>query len=69
MDHYVPVFESKIKKLQDKVVKELAVPKKDRNKKRLKKMLREIKGIKKTIQSAKRIKTCPHCGHPLWNEA
>ena len=69
MENYVPVFESKIKKLRDRVVKELAVPKKSRNKKRLKQMLKEIKGIKKTIQSAKRVKTCPHCGEPLWDEA
>ncbi len=44
------------------------MPKKNRNKKRLKKMLNEIKGIKKTIKSAKKVKTCPHCGNPLWNE-
>ena len=69
MENYVPVFEAKLNKLRDKVVKELAVPKKDRNRKRLKKMLKEIKGLKKTIQSAKRIKTCPHCGQPLWDEA
>ncbi|MCB1796404.1 MAG: hypothetical protein KDJ70_18655 [Candidatus Competibacteraceae bacterium] len=69
MENYVPVFEAKLNKLRDKVVKELAVPKKDRNRKRLKKMLKEIKGLKKTIRSAKRIKTCPHCGQPLWDEA
>jgi len=68
VENYVPVFESKIKKLYDKVVKELSIPKKERNKKRLKKMLKEIKGIKKTIRSAKKIKTCPHCGYPLWDE-
>lgn len=68
MENYVPVFESKVKKLYDKVVEELSIPKKERNKKRLKKMLKEIKGIKKTIRSAKKIKTCPHCGHPLWDE-
>lgn len=67
MENYVPVFESKVKKLYDKVVEELSIPKKERNKKRLKKMLKEIKGIKKTIRSAKKIKTCPHCGHPLWD--
>ncbi len=69
MENYVPVFEAKLNKLRDKVVKELAVPKKDRNRKRLKKMLKEIKWLKKTIRSAKRIKTCPHCGQPLWDEA
>ncbi|MCP5452059.1 MAG: hypothetical protein H6972_16200 [Gammaproteobacteria bacterium] len=69
MENYVPVFEAKLNKLRDKVVKELAVPKKDRNRKQLKKMLKEIKGLKKTIRSAKRIKTCPHCGQPLWDEA
>lgn len=69
MENFVPVFESKIKKLRDGVVKELAVPKKGRNKKRLERMLKEIEGIKKTIGSAKRAKTCPHCGQPLWNEA
>jgi len=69
MENYVPVFEAKLNKLRDKVVKELAVPKKDRNRKRLKKMLKEIKGLKKTIRSAKRIKACPHCGQPLWDEA
>lgn len=68
MENFVPVFESKVKKLRDKIVKELSVPKKSRNKKRLKKMLDEIKGIKKTIKSAKTVKTCPHCGHPLWSE-
>lgn len=68
MENFVPVFESKVKKLYDKVVKELSVPKKERNKKRLKKMLREIKGMKKTIRSAKKVKSCPHCGHALWDE-
>ncbi len=68
MENYVPVFESKVKKLHDQITKELSVPKKHRNKKRLKKMLNEIKGIKKAITSAKKIKTCPHCEHPLWNE-
>jgi len=68
MENFVPVFESKVKKLYDKVVKELSIPKKERNKKRLKKMLREIKGMKKTIRSAKKVKTCPHCGQPLWDE-
>lgn len=68
MENFVPVFESKVKKLRDKIVKELSVPKKNRNKKHLKKMLKEIKGIKKTIKSAKKIKTCPYCGHPLWDE-
>ena len=69
MENYVPVFEAKLNKLRDKVVKELAVPKKNLNRKRLKKMLKEIKGLKKTIRSVKRIKTCPHCGQPLWDEA
>ncbi len=67
MENYVPVFESKVKKLHDQIAKELSVPKKNRNKKRLKKMLKEIKGIKKAIKSAKKIKTCPHCGQSLWN--
>ncbi|MFO1421440.1 MAG: hypothetical protein U1F59_11010 [Candidatus Competibacteraceae bacterium] len=68
VENYIPVFEAKVKNLHDKVVKELSIPKKNRNKKRLKKMLKEIKGIKKTIKSAKHIKICPHCGNPLWNE-
>ncbi len=68
MENFVPVFESKVKKLYDKVVKELSIPKKERNKKRLKKMLREIKSMKKTIRSAKKVKACPHCGQPLWDE-
>jgi DNA polymerase II small subunit/DNA polymerase delta subunit B len=68
VENFVPVFESKVKRLRDKIVKELAVPKKNRNKKRLKKMLDEIKGLKKTIKSAKKIKTCPHCGNSLWEE-
>ena len=68
VENFVPVFESKVKKLRDKIVKELSIPKKNRNKKRLKKMLNEIKSLKKTIKSAKKIKTCPHCGNPLWEE-
>lgn len=68
MENFVPVFESKVKKLYDKVVKELSVPKKERNKKRLKKMLSEIKSLRKTIKSAKKVKTCPHCGQPLWED-
>lgn len=68
VENYIPVFESKVKVLHDKVVKELSIPKKNRDKKRLKKMLKEIKGLKKTIKSAKKIKTCPHCGQPLWEE-
>jgi hypothetical protein len=42
MENYVPVFESKVKKLHDQITKELSIPKKNRNKKRLKKMLKEI---------------------------
>lgn len=68
MENFVPVFESKVKKLHEKVVEELSVPKKERNKKRLKKMLKELKSLKKTIRSAKKVKTCPHCGQPLWDE-
>ena len=68
VENFVPVFESRVKKLRDKIVKEISIPKKNRNKKRLKKMLDEIKGLKKTIKSAKKIKNCPHCGHPLWDE-
>jgi len=68
VENYLPVFESKVKKLRDNIVKELSIPKKNRNKKRLKKMLNEIKSLKKTIKSAKKIKTCPHCGNPLWEE-
>jgi DNA-directed RNA polymerase subunit M/transcription elongation factor TFIIS len=68
VENFVPVFESKVKKLRDKIVKELSIPKKNRNKKRLKKMLDEIRSLKKTIKSAKKIKTCPHCGNPLWEE-
>jgi DNA-directed RNA polymerase subunit M/transcription elongation factor TFIIS len=68
MENFVPVFESRVKKLRAKIVKELSIPKKNRNKKRLKKMLDEIKGLKKTIKSAKKIKNCPHCGNPLWDE-
>lgn len=68
MENFVPVFESRVKKLRAKIVKELSIPKKNRNKKRLKKMLDEIKGLKKTIKSAKKIKNCPHCGNPLWYE-
>ena len=68
MENFVPVFESRVKKLQKKVIDELALPKKDRNKKHLKKMLKEIKALKKTIKSAKKVKTCPHCGQPLWDE-
>jgi RNase P subunit RPR2 len=68
VENFVPVFESKIKNLHEKVVKELSIPKKERNKKRLKKMLKELKGLKKTIKSAKKVKACPHCGQPLWDE-
>ncbi|MGB2680751.1 MAG: hypothetical protein WBE39_05505 [Candidatus Competibacter sp.] len=68
MENFVPVFESKVKKLHEKVVEELSVPKKERNKKRLKKMLKELKSLKKTIRSAKKVKTCPHCGFPLWDD-
>ena len=68
VENFVPVFESRVKKLREKIVKEISIPKKNRNKKRLKKMLDEIKGLKKTIKSAKKIKTCPHCGNPLWDE-
>jgi RNase P subunit RPR2 len=68
MENYLPVFESRVKKLRAKIVKELSIPKKNRNRKRLKKMLDEIKGLKITIKSAKKIKNCPHCGNPLWDE-
>lgn len=68
MENYIPVFESKVKILRDRIIKELSIPKKNRNKKRLKKMLKEIKILKKTIKSAKKIKTCPHCGKPLYEK-
>jgi len=42
MENFVPVFELRVKKLRGKIVKELSIPKKNRNKKRLKKMLDEI---------------------------
>lgn len=62
--NFLGIFESKLNVLKDSLKQEIHKPKKDRNKKTLKKMLREAKDLDRTIKSirSENDKTCPHCG-------
>lgn len=62
------VFEGKLKKLISHIEKELAKPKKERNKGFLKNSLKEAKTLKELVKECRRQKgevCCPKCGHNL----
>ena len=64
---FLPVFEQKLRHFKGKIEKELAKPKAERTKIDLKSLLREAKGLKKTINKIKKDNSmsCPNCGHDL----
>lgn len=61
--NFVPVFQHKLKKAQEKLEKELSVDKKNRDKKSIKKTIEEIKKLKKTLSKFDHKVECPKCGH------
>lgn len=65
---FIPVFESKFKKLLKTIEKEYEKPKKDRNKDFLKALSREAKSLRKLLKECRSemgTKCCPNCGHDI----
>lgn len=60
---YIPIFESKLAKMKDKLKQELQKAKRDRSRQTIKDLIHDCKKLKKLLQG-KRNK-CPHCGHEL----
>lgn len=63
---YHGVFEGKLKKLKDKLKKELSVSKDKRNREFIKSMIAESKGLKKTLKKMEKENStiqCPKCNH------
>lgn len=60
---YIPIFETKLQRMKDKLKLELSKSKKERSRQVIKELLRDCKKLKKLLQG-KRNK-CPHCGHEL----
>jgi len=65
MNHaYDAVFEQKAEKVKKSIRKQLALPKKERDKNLLKTRLKELKRLKSVLKSYKKEHsevTCPHC--------
>lgn len=57
---YIPIFESKLNKMRDRLKSELQKPKKERSRQMIKDLLKDCKKLKKLLLD-KRAK-CPHCG-------
>lgn len=61
---FLQVFEQRLKKLKESIKDEIAKPKKERSKKRLRRFLEEAKDLRKLlreINSEHQTKRCPHC--------
>jgi hypothetical protein len=67
LPHYLEVFEKRINAQKEKIKAELSKEKNNRDKKALKKLLHDIKGLRKAVAAAKEdhATKCPHCGHKL----
>lgn len=64
----IPVFEEKFKKLLKNIEKEYEKPKDERNKRWLKNMAKEAKGLRKLLKECREemgTQCCPKCGHEI----
>jgi|TARA_R100000742_G_C4201828_1_gene30705 predicted Holliday junction resolvase-like endonuclease len=64
---FIPVFEDKVVKLKEDLKKELKKSKIDRRKDVMESLVKEAKGLQKTIKEVKEqtSQKCPHCGGVL----
>ena len=64
---FIPVFEDKVVKLKEDLKKELKKSKIDRRKDVMESLVKEAKGLQKTIKEVKEqtSQICPHCGGVL----
>lgn len=67
--NYLGIFEQKLDHLRRRIQKELDLPKKERSKHHLKKMIKEANDLKRSLKQARKvaIKKCPHCGEALFD--
>lgn len=67
LPHYLEVFEKRVIAQKEKIKAELSKDKKHRDKKLLKHLLDDIKGLRKALKEAKEehANRCPHCGHRI----
>ena len=65
--NYLDVFQKRVDQTREKIRQELKKEKSHRDRRLLKELLQDIKGIRKTIKHAQdqHAKTCPNCGHRL----
>ena len=65
---FIPVFESKFKKLLKNIEREYEKPKKERNRDFLKALSKEAKGLRKLLRDCKEEmggRCCPNCGQDI----
>ena len=67
--NYLGVFDQKLTRLRGRIQKELELPKKDRSKHHLKKMVEDANGLKKVLKRARKTSglKCPHCGETVFD--
>ena len=65
--NFLDVFEKRVDRAREKIKEELKKDKPDRDRKLLKDLLEDIRGIRKSIKHARaeHVRTCPHCGKIL----
>ena len=62
---FVGIFEEKLSRLKKQLKQELARAKSDRRKDVIKNLIKEVKGLRKTLSECQQEKVCPHCGGEL----
>ena len=66
IEAFIPVFDDKLKRIKKKLKELLEKRKKDRDRKTIKALIKEAKGLRDIIKKARKIKRiCPNCGHVL----
>lgn len=66
IDAFVPVFDDKLKRIKKQLKGLLDKPKKERDRRVIKSLIKEARELRDTLKKARKIKkTCPNCGHEL----
>jgi len=66
IDAFIPIFDDKLKRHKNRLKELLAKPKKERDRKAIKALIKECKSLRDVVKKARKIKkTCPNCGHEL----
>lgn len=70
VEAFIPVFDDKLKRIKKRLNSLLNKPKKERDKKAIKALVKEAKELRETLkQVAKFKKKCPNCGHVYDDES